>query len=213
MSALKEDLYLRNIKYQIIKGKIITNMAPPPSPNHNIISNELNVFFKNFLKGKKCRVYHDSNSIRLDIIQKEKNIKLPDECKKDSYIPDVMIVCDRTIDTINGVTGAPTLVIEVLSKGTMEYDITIKKEVYELIGVEEYWIVNPQSKSIEIYVLKNGKYFLWNIYHQYSQDELNLIETENEYLKTPQVIITEFSPYSFPDLIIKVDDVFDDLIE
>lgn len=213
MSVLKQDLYLKNIKYQVIGGRIITNMAPPASPNHSIVSFELSNSFKNFLKGKKCRVYHDSNSIRLDIIQKDKNIKLPDKCKKDSYIPDVMVVCDRTIDTINGVTGAPTLVIEVLSKGTAEYDITIKKEVYELIGVQEYWIVNPKSKSIEIYVLKDGKYYLWNMYHQYTEDDIQFVERENEFLKFPQEVIKEFSPHSFPDMVIKVDDVFDDLIE
>jgi len=54
-----------------------------------------------------------------------------------------MVVCDKSIDTIRGVIGAPKLVVEVLSKATMEYDISIKKEVYALIGVEEYWIVNP----------------------------------------------------------------------
>ena len=205
--------YLADIKYQIIGGRIITNMAPPANPNHSIVSNGLNVIFSNYLKGKKCRVYHDTNNIRLDIIQKERKIKLPAKCKKDSYIPDVMVVCDKTIDTINGVTGAPALIVEVLSKATMEYDMTVKKEVYELIGVQEYWIVNPQSKSIEIYVLQDGKYDLWNMYHQYSQDEIRFIEIENEYLKEPQEIITEFSPYSFPDLTIKTDDVFDDLIE
>lgn len=212
MSVLKEDLP-DNFKYQIIKGRMVTNMAPLASPNHNLVSQGLGVNFINYLKGKKCRVYHDNNYVRLDIIQKEKNIKLPDECKNDKFIPDVMVVCDKTIDTINGVTGAPKLVVEVLSKATMEYDITIKKEVYALIGVEEYWIVSPYSKSIEIYVLKDGKYYLWNMYHQYSQDEIEAIELEKEYLKKPQEIITEFSPYSFPDLIIKVDDVFDDLIE
>ena len=213
-TAVEKNLDLRDIKYQIIGGKLITNMAPLANPNHGIISYEISRMFGNYFKGKKCKVYHDNNYLLLRIIEKNKNIKLPDECKKDKYIPDVMVVCDRSIDTIDGVIGAPSLVVEVLSKATMDYDIKIKKEVYALIGVREYWIVNPFVKSIEIYVLENGVYYSHSTYYKYEEREIRAIEEEKEYIRTSGIeIITEFSPYSFPDLIISVDDVFDDLIE
>ena len=214
-SALINESYLPdNFKYQIIGGRILTNMAPLASPNHGIVSFGLGNIFGNYFKGKRCRVYHDNNYIRIDIIAKEKNIKLPEKCKNDKFRPDVMVVCDRSIDKLEGVVGAPKLVVEVSSKGTVEYDITIKKEVYALIGVEEYWIVSPYDKRIEIYVLENGVYNLYGMYYKYTQSEIEAIEEENEYLKKGGIeIITEFSPPSFPDLIIKVDDVFDDLIE
>ena len=213
-AARKDDFMLPdNFKYQIIGGKIVTNMAPLANPNHGIVSHGLSYTFLNHLKGKKCRVYHDNNYIRIDIIAKEKNIKLPKDCKNDKFRPDVMVVCDKSIDTLEGVIGAPKLVVEVSSKGTVEYDITTKKEVYALIGVEEYWIVSPYSKTIEIYVLDNGVYNLYGAYYKYEKREIEAIEEEKEYLKKGGLeIITEFSPYSFPDLKIKVDDVFDDLI-
>jgi Uma2 family endonuclease len=89
-----------------------------------------------------------------------------------------------------------------------------KKDVYALIGVEEYWIVSPFAKSIEIYVLKNGAYHLHAMYHKYDEREIRAIEEEKKYIRTEGIeIITEFSPLSFPDLIIKIDDIFDDLIE
>ena len=215
MSILKEENYRLpdNFKYQIIGGKVITNMAPLANPNHGLVAQGLGFIFSNYFKGKKCKVYHDNNYIRIDIIAKEKNIKLPEKCKNDKFRPDVMVVCDKSIDTLEGVTGAPKLVIEVSSRGTMEYDITIKKEVYALIGVEEYWMVSPYSKRIEIYVLENGVYNLYSTYYKYAEREIEAIEQEKEYLKEPQEIITEFSPYSFPDLTIKVDDVFYDMIE
>ena len=217
MSALKEENYnpLENFKYQIIGGKIIS-MAPLADQDHGITSQGLSYIFTDYLRRKnckKCRVYHDNAYLRLDIIAKEKNIKLPKDCKNDKFRPDVMVVCDKSIDTLEGVIGAPKLVVEVSSKGTVEYDITTKKEVYALIGVEEYWIVSPYSKTIEIYVLDNGVYNLYGAYYKYEKREIEAIEEEKEYLKKGGLeIITEFSPYSFPDLKIKVDDVFDDLI-
>ena len=213
-TAVRKDLESANIKYQIIGGRIVTNMSPLANPNHGTVSNRLNISFSNYFKGKKCKVYHDNNYLLIDVIAKRKNIKLPKKCDKDRFIPDVMIVCDKSIDTMQGVVGAPKLIIEVLSKGTMEYDMTIKKEVYALIGVEEYWIVSPYSKRIEIYVLENGEYNLFGTYYKYTEYEIEEIEEEKKYLKTGGIqIITEFSPHSFPDLTIKVDDVFDNLIE
>jgi hypothetical protein len=57
---------------------------------------------------------------------------------------------------------------------------------------------------------------LYGIYNKYEDYEIEAIEEEKQYFKEGVggiEIITEFSPPSFPDLIIKIDDVFDDLIE
>jgi len=213
---MKHENYdiLRNFKYQIIGGKII-NMAPLADPNHSNISGDITFIFRHYFylkKCKKCKVYHDNNYLRLDMIAKQKNINLPEECKNDKFIPDVMVICDKTIDTMKGVTGAPTLVVEVLSKGTAEYDMQIKKQVYELIGVGEYWIINPGLKSIQIFILHDGKYVSYKTYYQYSEDEIENIEAERKELGKSFEVITEFSPYTFPDLIIKIDDIFENLI-
>ena len=49
------------------------------------------------------------------------------------------------------------LIIEVLS-ADRKYDLVIKKEVYELSGVKEYWVVDPQTKWCEGFVLQNSQY-------------------------------------------------------
>ena len=90
---------------------------------------------------------------------------------------------------------------------------TVKKQVYELIGVKEYWIVDYKKKSIEVYALKDGKYGIPDIYYKYKEHDITAIEEENKDLGINEPVITEFSPTIFPDLIIKTDDVFDDLIE
>jgi Uma2 family endonuclease len=55
--------------------------------------------------------------------------------------------------------GVPDLVVEVLSTGTRRRDRTTKLEAYQDAGVPEYWLVDPDRQTVEIYVLgKNGKY-------------------------------------------------------
>ncbi|HLT93063.1 MAG TPA: Uma2 family endonuclease [Membranihabitans sp.] len=58
----------------------------------------------------------------------------------------------------DGFHGAPSLVIELLSPGTAHYDLHEKKFVYERHGVQEYWIVDPDTKEVDGYFLENAKY-------------------------------------------------------
>ena len=55
---------------------------------------------------------------------------------------------------------APDLVIEVLSPSTANNDRTVKFEDYAAHGVDEYWIVDPQQKTIEQYLLAEGVFQL-----------------------------------------------------
>lgn len=50
-------------------------------------------------------------------------------------------------------TGAPDLVIEVISPSSVRTDRHIKLSAYERAGVREYWVVDPRSSFIEVYTL------------------------------------------------------------
>ena len=49
------------------------------------------------------------------------------------------------------IEGAPDLVVEVLSPSTFHKDLRRKMAVYSRFGVQEYWIVDPEMKAIELY--------------------------------------------------------------
>ena len=80
------------------------------------------------------------------------------------------IVIDNKHSTIHGV---PDMVAEIFSRSTIKRDMGIKKEIYERNGVKEYWMIDPWSESISVYLLQDGKYFLDDIYQNYSAEELN----------------------------------------
>jgi Uma2 family endonuclease len=76
--------------------------------------------------------------------------------------PDVLyIAADRlAIISDRGIEGAPTLVVEVLSPSTARLDRDRKMKLYMEHGVPYYWIVDPETRSVEAYTLGGTAYAL-----------------------------------------------------
>lgn len=83
----------------------------------------------------------------------------------DDYLePDIIICCDRSQIRGNSYYGTPKFVAETISPSTVKRDRTIKKDIYESAGVDEYWIISPIERALEVYYLKDGKYVLAESY-------------------------------------------------
>ena len=76
--------------------------------------------------------------------------------------PDVLYVATDRLALISerGIEGAPTLVVEVLSPSTAHLDRDRKMNLYAEHGVPYYWIVDPESRSVEAYTLTGAAYAL-----------------------------------------------------
>jgi Uma2 family endonuclease len=67
--------------------------------------------------------------------------------------PDVLVVTNdqRHILTKRNARGAPALVIEIISESSSARDERTKRDLYERVGVREYWIVDPDHDSITVH--------------------------------------------------------------
>jgi len=67
--------------------------------------------------------------------------------------PDILFVSKERLPEVGRerIEGAPDLVVEVLSPSTFHKDLRRKMTVYSRFGVQEYWIVDPEMKTIERY--------------------------------------------------------------
>lgn len=74
--------------------------------------------------------------------------------------PDVLVVLKEHVKRVQPkrIVGVPDLAVEVISPSSATYDRLVKYSVYERAGVSEYWLVNVNEQSIEVFVLHEGQY-------------------------------------------------------
>jgi Uma2 family endonuclease len=130
-------------RWELIDG--VAYMLAAPNVAHQSISFEIGRQLGNFLRGKPCRAFSAPFSVRL---------------ADDSVVePDISIVCDQSkLSDGKTCNGAPDMVIEILSPSSTARDKVLKFNKYLHAGVREYWVVYPDSKTVSVYVLKDGRY-------------------------------------------------------
>ena len=106
------------------------------------------------------------------------------------------------------VVGDGDLIVEVISSATVKRDRIYKKELYERHGVKEYWIVDDERLSVEVYRLAEGKYQLYDIFVILPDHEISGMN-EVQVAEYP----TKFKTLPFGDLTIDLKDVFQDVYE
>jgi Uma2 family endonuclease len=71
----------------------------------------------------------------------------------DVVVPDLIYLSKARAHllTAKNLQGAPDLVVEILSPSTRPRDERLKRDLYERVGVEEYWLVDPDKDILTIY--------------------------------------------------------------
>ena len=141
-------------RYELLKGELL--MVPSPTEYHQRISGNLQFILRQFVQGRDLgRLYYAP----LDVV-------LGKEEEREVVQPDIFFISkDRTgIIAEEEVRGAPDLVIEIISPGTEERDRRYKKTLYARHGVKEYWIIEPEAKTVEVFTLGEKGFELLKAY-------------------------------------------------
>jgi len=138
-------------RLELIKGWIY-KMSPAPRRKHQKVSFQLLISFGNYFNNKFCEVYEAPFDVRL------KKNKGSDSEVNTVVQPDISVFCDLSKLDDRGAIDVPDLVVEITSDSTMKKDYNEKFNLYEENGVQEYWIVNPDLKSMEIFTKVEEKF-------------------------------------------------------
>jgi Uma2 family endonuclease len=140
---------------ELIHG-FIRVMSPSPRLEHAEVSANIFWHIKSIIKNNsgKCKVFTAPFDVRFP-----KKGETADD-KIDTVVqPDVCVICDLSKLDKRGCCGAPDMIVEVLSPSTIKKDVGEKFALYEESGVKEYWIVHPEGKAINVFLLQeDGKY-------------------------------------------------------
>ena len=133
-------------------AEVINNqlfIAASPFSRHQRVSVVLeNGFFNWLQKNNWGEMLHAPMDVYLDEIA-------------NAVQPDIIILQNGGavyIDDQGFVHGVPPIVVEILLKGNKDHDKIIKKNLYEKFGVQEYFIVEPETKEVIHYLLTGGMY-------------------------------------------------------
>ena len=140
-------------RWELIQGEAFA-MSPAPAFRHQKIVLSVANQLVNQLNGKKCQPMVAPLDVRL-------TENLGKNMEKTHVVqPDVLVFCDPEKADDKGLVGAPDWILEVLSDSTAWKDSTIKLDLYQRFGVREYWILNPETRLLLVYVLKEGVFGL-----------------------------------------------------
>jgi len=138
-SELTAKLSESNIPTELWDGELI--MSPAPAPSHQDIVLNFASLLRSFVIRKKLGKVFVSP---IDVVLSQRRV----------VQPDVIFISTARASLIKEVIrGAPDLVAEVVSAGSWKRDRVEKRGLYEQFGVSEYWIIDPEAQTIEVFAL------------------------------------------------------------
>jgi Uma2 family endonuclease len=128
-------------RYEIIEGVLYVIAAP--NFDHQYTVGEIFAALRTYVRERQLGI----------VISAPFEIHLPDIAQP--VQPDVLFIAAERAPRpgAEGFTGAPDLIVEVLSQSTARTDRLVKFGAYERAGVREYWLVDPRTHSVEVYSL------------------------------------------------------------
>ena len=132
-------------RYELLHGALI--MAAAPLIAHQYILVKLAAKVETFVDERNLGTVYCAP---FDVVLSDTNV----------VQPDLLFVSNERaqIITRENIQGAPDLVVEILSPATAERDRSVKFELYAEHGVHEYWIVDPDARSITVFLLDGGEF-------------------------------------------------------
>ena len=134
-------------RYEILDGEL--SVTPAPTTKHQIsLGNLYRILSTHVFANHTGRLLLAPT----DVILAATTVVQPDL---------VFVGNDRSqVVTTRGVEGAPTLVVEILSPTTHRTDRVTKAQLYARHNVPNYWLIDPDQRTLEVYELVIDHYDL-----------------------------------------------------
>lgn len=130
-------------RYELLDGDLV--MVPSPTFTHQrIVANLMDLLRRN-VRAQQLGI----------VLTAPLDVVLGEAGEEDVVQPDLLFISRERMSIVReeAVRGAPDLVIEVLSPGTANRDRTYKRTLYARYGVKEYWLVDSETRTVEVLVL------------------------------------------------------------
>ena len=124
-------------RYELYGGEVI--VVPTPLPIHQVVALRVYDVLKHYAEATQGLVLCSP----LDIVFSQYDVLQPDLVFFDA-------ARRRQIDLYSAIRIVPNLVVEVLSRSTAARDRGRKLDIFARYAVPEYWIVDPNARTVEV---------------------------------------------------------------
>lgn len=153
---------------EIFEGEFVRMKSH--SPTHQTICSKIGIKIDNFLKGTTLETFFVPLDVRL--FEKAGD----DPATIDTVVEPDIFVAERGQFDEYGCIGAPLFIAEILSPETVKFDCFIKLELYQRAGVREYWIADPETQTIKVFLLDDeGIYRTAKAYKRTDTIKVNIL--------------------------------------
>jgi Uma2 family endonuclease len=132
-------------RQELIDGELV--VTPSPIPKHQIVSGNIEFALQSHVRENDLGLVLDApTDVRLT----------PDNV----LIPDILFISRDRLHVVGPKTidAPPDLVVEILSPGTRQRDLTTKHVLYARFGIQEYWVVDPEARNVTVLGLVGDRY-------------------------------------------------------
>lgn len=144
---LKRERDLRDERLELIEGEIV--VTPSPTGLHQLVVLRLGALLNRVIVEAGLGL---ALPAPFDIVLDARSVLQPDL---------FILLRDRSRQMARAkVDGPPSLAIEVLSPSTGARDRTEKRHLYAHYGVPEYWLVDPETRTVTVFSEPEGGRYL-----------------------------------------------------
>jgi Uma2 family endonuclease len=137
-------------RMELLEGEYF--MSPSPNAGHQRIVRNLVTRLDAFIRSKRLGEVFPSP---FDAVLSDETVLQPDV---------LFVAAEHRSRIRDRLYGAPDLAVEVLSAGNAERDRIVKRDLYAKYGVREYWIADPDARTVEVMTLERGAWRLVAIF-------------------------------------------------
>lgn len=142
------DLPEDGCSYELVQGVVV--MSPIPTPRHQAVAMEIVAQIVLYLR------QHPVGQMLAEI-----DVHLGRDASGRDFVyrPEIVFLrAERWAEVGDRITGAPDLVVEVVSRGSWRFDSETKKDDFERFGVGEYWLIDPERGAMVFYRSDQGRF-------------------------------------------------------
>lgn len=139
------------------RGQVWVDMSKEQLFTHNEVKSEINTVLRTLVNAQRLgRYFHDGvflSNLEAEVSNQPDGLFVSTEARREGR---VRVVEGRSEGHVE-LEGSPEMVLEVVSRSSVDKDTVILRDAYAKAGIREYWLVDARAEPLRFDILRPGR--------------------------------------------------------